>query len=137
MTIEKKTTLEKVGIVLVALMAILQGFYAIYAFIDPLAFSGIRGTELVSSGDMDWIQIYASRTLFIALILAYLIFTKNYKILMVAALFGMVMPITDALLAYNVQAANKVVIKHIVTIIYLGVTFFILRTVVKNRAKKQ
>ncbi len=131
---KNKSVVEKIGLVLVILMATLQGFYAFYAYIDPVSFAGIRGTELVSSDDLDWVHIYASRTLFIALIIAYLAYIKDYKVLMYAALFGMAMPITDAWLAYNAQAPDKIVIKHIATVLYLAVTFFVLRKVVKNQA---
>jgi hypothetical protein len=133
MTANTTIDFEKVAIVLVILMTALQGFYSIFGYLDPFAFSVIRGTELVSSTDKDWVQIYASRTLFITLIIGYLIYIKHYRILMYTALFGMVMPITDAVLAYNAQAPTKVIVKHIVTIVYLAATFFALRKVVKSR----
>jgi hypothetical protein len=49
-----------------------------------------------------------------------------------AALFGTVMPITDAYLAYEAQAENKVVYKHIATVAYLLITFYLLKLVAKN-----
>jgi|TARA_R110000850_G_scaffold33332_2_gene90846 hypothetical protein len=128
----KSKLLEKVACVFVFLMAALQGAYAIYAYIDPVAFSIVRGTELASLGDTDWVQIYASRTLFVSLIIGLLLYLKNYKILVWAALFGTVMPITDAYLAYEAQAENKVVYKHIATVAYLLITFYLLKLVAKN-----
>jgi hypothetical protein len=128
----KSKLLEKVACVLVFLMAALQGAYAIYAYIDPVAFSIVRGTELASMGDQGWVQIYASRTLFVSLITGLLLYLKNYKILVWAALFGTVMPITDAYLAYEAQAENKIVYKHIATAAYLLITFYLLKLVVKN-----
>ena len=83
-------------------------------------------------GDTDWVQIYASRTLFVSLIIGLLLYLKNYKILVWAALFGTVMPITDAYLAYEAQAENKVVYKHIATVAYLLITFYLLKLVAKN-----
>tara|TARA_R110001599_G_scaffold91307_1_gene239853 strand:- start:1306 stop:1716 length:411 start_codon:yes stop_codon:yes gene_type:complete len=128
----KSKLLEKVACVFVFLMAALQGAYAIYAYIDPVAFSIVRGTELASLGDTDWVQIYASRTLFVSLIIGLLLYLKNYKILVWAALFGTVMPITDAYLAYEAHAENKVVYKHIATVAYLLITFYLLKLVAKN-----
>lgn len=125
--------LEKFAIVLVFLMALLQGAYALYAYIDPAAFSLLRGTDLVSLADADWVQIYASRTLFVALIIGLLLYLRHYRILAWAALFGTVMPITDALLAYQAQAADKIVYKHIATVVYLLIIFIVLRIVVKNK----
>ena len=125
--------LERSGYVLVLLMVLLQGGYAIYAFVDPAAFSVLRGTELLLSGDSDWVTIYASRTLFVALIIGFLLYLRNYKILAWAALFGAVMPVTDALLAYQAQAPATVVFKHIATIAYLLVTFFVLQVIVRKQ----
>ena len=133
MTESKYKLLERVGWFLVFLMALLQGVYAGYAYLQPEAFSILRGTELVAAGDTDWIQIYASRTLFIALVVGYLLYQKNYRILIWVALFGAVMPLTDAYLAYEAQAPSKVVFKHLATLAYLLVTSFILSLVVKNK----
>jgi hypothetical protein len=127
------TKLEKVGVVLVLLIVLLQGFYGSFAFIDPAIFSTVRGTELFSALDADWVKIYGSRTIFITLIFAYLLYTRNYTVLMWGALFAVVMPITDGLLAYEAQAPFKVVAKHIATVVYLIIIFFILKKVIANR----
>ena len=125
--------LEKCGFVLVLLMALLQGGYAIYAYLDPTGFSVLRGTELFAVGDSDWVKIYASRTLFVALIIGYLLYSRNYRVLVWAALFGAVMPVADALLAYQAQAPGKVVLKHIATVVYLLITFFVLQVIVSKQ----
>jgi len=131
MTESKSNILENAARTLVFLMAALQGAYAIFAFIDPIAFSVVRGTDLANVVDADWVQIYASRTLFVSLIIGFLLYLKHYKILVWAALFGTVMPITDAYLAIEAHAENKVVYKHIATVIYLLITSFLLNRVVK------
>ncbi|WP_216825007.1 DUF4267 domain-containing protein [Agarilytica rhodophyticola] len=118
--------------VLVFLMAVLQGVYAIYAFFDPVAFSELRGTELFSASDSDWIVIYASRTLFVALVVGFLLFKKQYKLLVWISLFGTVMPITDAWLAYQAGAPSVVVYKHVATVIYLIVTLVALKLVLRS-----
>jgi hypothetical protein len=125
--------LEKIGYILVLLMALLQFTYAVYAYVDPSAFSIVRGTELFADGDSDWVKIYASRTLFVALIIGFLLYQRNYRILVWAALIGAVMPVTDALLAYQAQAPDKVVLKHVATVVYLLVTFVVLRLIVKKQ----
>ena len=134
MTERKGELIEKVGMTLVFLMALLQGIYAIYAYIDPQAFSVLRGTKLFISGDADWVKIYASRTLFVALIIGFLLFIREYKILVWASLFGTVMPAMDGLLAYQAGAESVVVYKHVATAAYLLITFFVLKRVVKNQA---
>ena len=132
---QKGKFLERAGIGLVLLMAMLQAAYAIYAYLDPQAFALLRGTELFVSGDADWVKIYASRTFFVALIIGYLLMIREYKILVWASLFGTVMPATDAFLAYRAGAENVVVYKHVATVVYLLVTFYVLKLVVKNEQK--
>lgn len=119
-------TLDRTGRALVLIMVLLQGFYAIYAFVAPVAFAELRGTSVVAPEDLEWVRIYASRTAFVALIVGWLLVSGNRTALKFAALAGTVMPITDAVLAYRAGAANAVVIKHVLTIAYLAVTFLVL-----------
>ena len=118
---------RKTGVVLVLIMTLIQAFYAIFSFVDPAAFAVVRGTELFSPVDSDWVKIYGSRTLFITLLLGYLLYIRNYSVLMWCALLGTVMPITDGFLAYQAQAPFQVVAKHIATIVFLLVTYFVLK----------
>jgi hypothetical protein len=127
------TKLEKVGFVLVSLIVLLQCFYGTFAFIDPDAFSKVRGTQLFSDMDADWVKIYGSRTIFITVIFGYLLYTRNHIVLMWGALFAVVMPITDGVLAYEAQAPFKVVAKHIATIVYLLIIFFIFKKVIAQK----
>lgn len=127
--------LKIAGFILVALMAILQGFYAVYAFIDPTAFAVLRGTELFVAGDSDWVKIYASRTLFIALVIGYLLYLQNYSALKWAAIFGLVMPVADVVLAYQALAPMQVMIKHVATAVYLLVVFCVLHSLTKGLSK--
>jgi hypothetical protein len=129
----KENVLERAGVALVFLMAFLQGMYAIYAYLDPQAFAVLRGTELFVPADADWVKIYASRTLFVAIIIGLLLALKEYKILVWASLFGTVMPATDALLAYQAEAESIVVYKHVATIVYLLITFSVLKLLVKEK----
>jgi hypothetical protein len=132
---QRRNILKRVGVALVFLMALLQAVYAIYAYLDPQAFALLRGTELFVSEDADWVNIYASRTLFVGLIIGYLLIIREYKILVWASLFGTVMPATDAFLAYRAGAENVIVYKHVATIVYLLITFSVLKLVVKNELK--
>jgi hypothetical protein len=127
------SNLERTGVVLVFLIILLQGFYGTFAFLDPAMFSVVRGTELFSEMDADWVKIYGSRTIFITLIFGYLLYTRNYIVLMWGALFAVVMPITDGLLAFEDQAPFKVVAKHIATIVYLLIIVFVLKKVVASK----
>jgi hypothetical protein len=90
----------------------------------------LGGAELVQIQDADWVAIYASRTLFIALVLGLLLVTRNYKILGWALLFGMLMPVSDAWLAFQ---ADNMIIPHVVTFAYLIVTHCVIRAVIKKQ----
>lgn len=80
-------------------------------------------------GDDDWVRIYASRTLFVSLIIGYLLLVRDYALLKWVALMGLVMPVTDGLLAYQSHAAFTVVAKHVATVAYLICTFLVLHRV--------
>lgn len=125
--------LNKMSLILVALMAILQGLYGVYAYVDPTGFAALRGTELATSEDIDWVIIYGSRTIFVSLTVALLLVYKQFNILMWVALIGVVMPVTDAWLAFQAGAPNPVVLKHVATVIYLLITFAVLKALVKQQ----
>ena len=128
---------EKLGFVLASLMVGLQAFYAFYAYIDPVAFSTLRGTNLFNAADSNWVQIYASRTLFIAFIVGLLLYFRNYKLIALAALFGTIMPITDGWLAFQAEAPLKVAIKHTVTACYLMLTTYVLLPHVRQKVPNE
>jgi len=126
---EKTGWLEALAIALVSGMALLQLYFAVHAYLDPTVFSVSRGTPLLDVGDGDWVRIYASRTLFIVLVLGVLLLRRDYSLLAWAALLGTVMPITDAMLAALDQAAFTHQIRHLATLSYLVIAFFVLRQV--------
>ena len=115
--------LRAVGFWLAVVMGLLQAVYAFQAFVDPTGFATYRGTPLIAGGDTDWVQIYASRTLFVALIVGLLLARKEMATLKWVALLGVVMPVGDALLAHEAGASFAIVGRHVATVIYLLVTF--------------
>ena len=121
--------LRNTGVVLVSLMVLLQLVYAVFAHFDPAGFAALRGTALVDAQDADWVRIYASRTLFVVVIVGYLLYLKQFKLLAAASLFGVVMPASDAYLALQASASSGVVLKHVATAVFLIVTSLVLRSV--------
>ena len=115
--------LRSVGFWLAFFMGVLQATYAVQAFVDPSAFASYRGTPLAAAGDSDWVRIYASRTLFIALVIGLLLVRRDLVALKWTALLGVVMPVTDALLANQAGAPLAVILRHIATVLYLVLTF--------------
>lgn len=124
--------IKKIGYVLVSLMVLLQAFYAIFAYVDPESFALTRGTTLAAANDVDWVIIYASRTLFLALVVGFLLIRSRFDLLIWVSFMGTVMPITDAWLAYQTGAPTAVVVKHIATVLYLILTALVLTRVVKG-----
>jgi hypothetical protein len=116
------------GFWLVLAMAVLQAFYAARALLDPGAFASYRGQSLTAMEDAGWVQVYATRTLFIALFLGLLLFRRDLVALKWAALVGLVMPVGDALLAFHADAPPAIVARHVATALYLVVTFLALNS---------
>ena len=114
------------GFWLVLAMAILQMYYSFRAFSSPIEFASYRGIELVSVGDRQWVSIYASRTLFVGLLLGVLLLRREVILLRWISLLGVVMPIGDVILAYQSAAPTSIVWRHLATIIYLLATFTVL-----------
>jgi hypothetical protein len=132
----RRSPLYYVGFGLVLAMALLQAYFAMSAYIDPVSFALSRGTTLAVVEDADWVQIYASRTLFIALLLGYLLLRSRFSVLKWAALLGTVMPVTDALLAYQAGATSGVVARHVATLVYLLITFVVLHLSLRKAASQ-
>ena len=99
--------------------------------VPPTMAAANYGLHLAVSGDSDWVRIYASRTLFIVLMLGVLLRRRDYALLAWAALLGTVMPVTDAILAALDQAAFTYQLRHLATLAYLIAAFFVLRQAAK------
>jgi hypothetical protein len=115
---------KTVGFWLVLAMALLQLFYSCFAFASPVEFASYRGSKL--GHETEWVRIYASRTLFVALVLGLLLSLQEVALLRWIAVLGVVMPLSDAVLAYQSSAPSSVIARHLATIIYLFLTVGVL-----------
>lgn len=114
------------GFWLALLMGLLQALYALLAVADPGAFASYRGTPLAPDGGAGWVYTYASRTLFIAMMVGFLLARRELATLRWFALLGLVMPASDALISYDAGASTLVVARHGATVIFLLTTFIAL-----------
>jgi hypothetical protein len=114
---------HSVGFWLALVMGLIQAVYAVRAFVDPEGFAVYRGTALAAVADAEWVRIYASRTLFVALTVGFLLVRRDLASLKWVALLGVVMPLSDALLAHQSGASSAVVGRHVATLAYLLLTF--------------
>ncbi len=107
-------------------IALLQGFYAVWAFVDPQAVASYRGGALEGDGGALWVHAYGSRTLFIALIVLLLLRRGDLATLKWVTLFGLVMPISDAWSAMHSVDPDAGIVRHVLTAAYLLLTFAML-----------
>mgnify|MGYP006141347401 FL=1 len=80
--------INRVGFTMTFMMALLLAIIAMYLYIAPHTFALVRGAELVNSSAFDWVNSYALRTLFVALIIGLLLFLQTYKLLIGTSLFS-------------------------------------------------
>ena len=60
------------------------------------------------------------------MVIGFLLWRRDLETLKWVALLGVVMPVSDAILAYQAEAPTAVVLRHVATVIYLIVTFWAL-----------
>jgi hypothetical protein len=118
---------------MVAAMALVQGFYAAWAFADPTALAAYRGTS-VSAEQVAWVYAYGSRTLFVAAVVAMLLIRKDLASLRWVALLGLVMPVIDAVDAARAGLPCATVARHAGTAVYLLITFAVLHASMRRAA---
>jgi hypothetical protein len=114
------------GYWLALFMALLQAAYAVQAFVDPRALADFRGMSADDPASIGWIYVYGSRTLFVALVVMVLLVRRDLATLRWVAIVGVLMPLGDALVALRTEAPMAIVLRHVVTAIYLLVTFALL-----------
>jgi hypothetical protein len=117
---------RSIGIGMVFGIALLQGFYAAWAFVDPQAVASYRGGSLEGDSATLWVHTYGSRTLFISLVVLLLLRRGDLTTLKWVALFGLVMPISDACSGILSADPEVGIARHILTAAYLLVTYTIL-----------
>jgi Domain of unknown function (DUF4267) len=117
---------RSVGILMAVGIALLQGFYAVWAFVDPQAVASYRGGSLAEDSAALWVHAYGSRTLFIALVVLLLLRRGDLETLKWVTLFGLVMPISDAWSATHSANPEAGIVRHVLTAAYLLLTFAML-----------
>lgn len=115
------------GIWMAVGIALLQGFYAVWAFIDPQAVASYRGGPLAGDSAVLWVHAYGSRTLFIALVVLLLLRRGNLATLKWVTLLGLVMPVSDAWSAMHSADPEAGIVRHVLTAAYLLLTFAMLQ----------
>lgn len=117
---------NSLGLWLAGIGGTLMAVNAARAFADPIAFAAYLGLPLVDAGDAGMVHIYALRALFIALLVAALIISRQRTALALLAGCAVIMPLGDALLASGAAAVPATIARHLAIAVFLLVTAFIL-----------
>lgn len=118
--------IRSLGFWLAALGGLLMAVNSVRALVDPAAFAVYLGLPLAAQGDAALIHVYALRTLFIALLVAALLVTRQRQALALLSACAVVMPAGDALLTSTAGASTGIVLRHAAIALYLLVTALIL-----------
>ena len=116
-------------------MAVLQFVNAARAAADAQGFARYMGAPLEAAGDAAWVQIYALRTAFIALLVTALLIRRDLQALKWAAVVALVMPLGDAWIAQAHGAGLATVGRHLAIALYLAVTAIALSAGSRRRAE--
>ena len=119
-------TIKSLGFWMVALGGLLMAVNSVRAFNDPSAFATYLGLPLAAPGDAALVHIYALRALFIALLVAALLVSRQRRALALLSACAVAMAVGDALLTSAAGAPTATVQRHTAIAIYLLVTAFAL-----------
>ena len=114
--------IRSLGFCLAALGGLLMAVNGVRAFVDPAAFAIYLGLP----GDAALVQVYGLRALFIALLVAALLVTRQRRALALLSACAVVMPVGDALLTSAAGAPAGTVLRHAAIALYLLVTALVL-----------
>ena len=117
-----KAAWKTIGFWLAVPMAALQAVNGARALIDPAGFATHLGAPLEAVADASWVHVYASRTAFIAILVALFLARGNLVALTWTALAALLMPLGDALVAHNAGAPIATVARHLIIFLYVALT---------------
>ena len=118
--------IRSAGFWLAALGGLLMAVNSIRALSDPAAFASYLGLPLAASSDAALIHVYALRALFIAVLIAALLVTRQRQALALLAACAIVMPVGDALLTSAAGAPMSTVLRHVAIAVYLLITALVI-----------
>jgi hypothetical protein len=97
------------------------------AFFTPAAFAEYFGLPLSDSNATAFVFVYGIRALFLGVFGAALLLRRSYPALALFVLVATIMPLGDAILVALAGAAPTVILRHCIVIVFLGVTWYLLR----------
>jgi hypothetical protein len=120
------------GFWMALLMILSQLVNAVRAFADPVSFAAYMGLPLIHTVDVGFVEVYGLRALFLAVFASVLIYTKQIRALSLLALFAVIMPIGDVILASHAGASTSIIVRHMVIGLFLLLAGYFLNRWLKN-----
>lgn len=118
---------RSVGVWLAIILIGYLFFNVLRATLNPRDFAVYYGLPLSDSANDAFVYVYALRTLFLALFGVALLVGRNLKTLALYILIAAVMPIGDAVLVAFKGAALDTIIRHVLVVGFVLLTWFLLR----------
>lgn len=116
-------------LIIIAMMA----FNAWQAWTNPASFAQRFGVEGAADADHQFILVYASRALFLAVIAAILLAWREFAALGLFALAAVIMPVADAFQVSAASAPTTIIARHVAIAAYLLLTSWSLRHLAKSQ----
>ncbi len=119
---QTRPALRTLGFWLAVPLALLQAVNVARAIADPVGFAAYMGAPLANADATAWVYVYALRTGFVALLVAFFLVRRDVTALKWTAIAALVMPLGDAWLAHQSDAPISTVARHLAIEAYLVVT---------------
>lgn len=103
----------RIGVGIAALMSLYMLANTARAWGAPEAFSQTFGVIVTDPAGGVWVQVYALRAAFIALLLAGLIAGRAWRALFLLSVAAIIMPVGDAWLTYSAGAPPQIYGRHL------------------------
>jgi Domain of unknown function (DUF4267) len=123
---------RSLGIWMAMLIVGLMFLNATRAWFDPQGFAAYFGLPGVADASPAFVQVYASRALFLALVTAALLVFRQYRALALFAAVAVVMPLADAAQVYLAGDPAGKLWRHVLIAAYLIATAYFLHRWGKN-----
>jgi Domain of unknown function (DUF4267) len=118
---------RSVGVWLAVILIGYLFFNVLRATLNPHDFAVYYGLPLSDPANDAFVYVYALRTLFLGLFGVALLVGRNFKTLALYILIAVVMPIGDAMLVTFKGASLDTIIRHVLVVGVVLLTWFLLR----------
>lgn len=115
---------RSIGLWMVGFLIVYILLNAVRAAINPVDFAAYYGLPLRDVQSTDFVFVYGLRALFLGLFPLAMLLRRQYTVLGLFALIGIVMPLGDALLVARAGAGTGVIIRHLLVAVFLVATWY-------------